>query len=445
MISLPSRINRLGLLLKHPHPTREKIADFQSRQLSKLLRHACRHVPYYRDLFSSKGFNPDDISSIEDLSAIPLTSKDDLRNRPLEDILSNRSSLARMIKRKTSGSSGKPFTIYRTSLEDHLLNLFRIQVRREYGWRISDRTVIISETPLVKDNRRFLSFLKKAINLYRSSYIDCYQTDTEIIKELEDIRPDLIIGYPTTLARLASRLLEEGGMEIRPRFITTGGGVMSASIRRLIEEGFSAPVFDIYGAHEFNILAWECPNHNGYHVCENNIILEILTKGKAALPGETGEVVVTGLHSFAMPFIRYRTGDIATMGDEGCSCGSPFSTIEQIQGRIIEYFHLPGGRVIHPYEITGSLVEKEFSWISQHQLIQENVGLVVMRIKPFRPPGREKLDRLQRLGQEKIGEDTRFKVELVKKFTHKPEEKFHSYVCNVKAGFKKTSPEGQKQ
>ena len=212
MISLPSRINTLGLLLKHSHPSREMIADFQSRQLSRLLSHASRHVSYYRDLFSSKGFNPDDISSIEDLSAIPLTSKDDLRNRPLEDILSNRSSFARMVKRKTSGSSGKPFTIYRTSLEDHLLNLFRIQVRREYGWRISDRTVIISETPLVKDNRRFLSFLKKAINLYRSSYIDCYQTDAEIIKELEDIRPDLIIGYPTTLARLAYRLLEEGGI-----------------------------------------------------------------------------------------------------------------------------------------------------------------------------------------------------------------------------------------
>lgn len=431
MISLPGRANALGLLLNHSRLKRQRITAFQSSQLRRLLRHAFRTVPYYRDLFSLHGLSPSDIRSAEDISSVPFTCKDDLRSRPLEDILALGSSPARLVKRKTSGASGKPFTIYRTAFEDHILNLFRMQVRNRYGLRISDRSVIISETPLVKDTRGFLRLLKKALNLYRISYIDCYQDDEEIIKELERIRPDLLIGYPTTLSRLACLLAEQGKKGIQPRFITTGGGVMSSSVRRLIEDGFSAPVFDIYGAHEFNIIAWQCPDNNEYHVCENNLILEIVKDGKAAEPGETGEVVITGLHSFAMPFIRYRTGDLATMGSHSCACGSPFKTIEKIQGRIIEYFHLPQGRVIHPYEITGSLVEKEYSWICQHQLVQENLELVVMRIKTFRIPGKEELDRLQRLGQSKIGKGARFKVELVEEFTLNPGEKFHSYICRL--------------
>lgn len=431
MFLLPSQAHTLVLLLNNSRLERERVAAFQSRQLRRLVRHAFRSVPYYRDLFSQHGLIPTDIRSAEDISSVPFTSKDDLRNRPPQDILAHGSSPSRMVKRKTSGSSGKPFTIYRTTFEDHLLNLFRIQVRKKYGLRISDRAVIISETPLDKDTLSFLSLLKNALKLYRTSFIDCYQDDSEIVKELEIIRPDLIIGYPTTLARLACLFSREKKAGIGPRFITTGGGVMNATTRRLIEEGFSAPVFDIYGAHEFNIIAWQCPENNAYHVCENNLILEILKDGKAAAPGETGEVVITGLHTFAMPFIRYRTGDLATMGNSSCACGSPFKTIENIQGRIIEYFHLAGNRVLHPYEITRSLVENEFSWICQHQVVQEKDDLVIMRIKPFHPPNKEQLEQLQRFGQEKVGKNTRFKVELVDAFTLNPGEKFHSYICPI--------------
>ena len=441
MISLPGRAYTLGMLLNTSGLEREKITSFQTRHLNRLAWHAFHTVPYYRDLFALHGLSPSDIRSAEDLSSVPFTSKDDLRNRPLEDILARGTSPARLVKRKTSGSSGKPFTIYRTAFEDHLLNLIRIQVRKKYGLRISDRAVIISETPQVKNTRSFLSLLKQTLNLYRTSCIDCYQDDGAIVKELERIRPDLIIGYPTTLARLGSLLSGEKQGGIRPRFITTGGGVMSASARRLIEDGFSAPVFDIYGAHEFNIIAWQCPESGDYHVCENNLILEVIKDGKAAAPGETGEVVITGLHTFAMPFIRYRTGDIATMGSQSCACGSPFKTIGQIQGRIIEYFHLAGNRVLHPYEITRSLAENEFSWICQHQLVQEKDDLVIMRIKPFHPPGNENLQRLQRLGQEKVGENTRFKVELLEEFPLNPGEKFHSYVCKVRAAQDRNSGE----
>ncbi len=80
--------------------------------------------------------------------------------------------------------------------------------------------------------------------------------------------------------------------------------------------------------------------------------------GRPAAPGERGEVVLTALHSFAMPFIRFRLGDIVTKGDSHCACGQPFATIRSVQGRMFDYFPLPDGRLVHPYEIIAILSEQ---------------------------------------------------------------------------------------
>ncbi len=415
-----------GVLLRQGRTTREGLLDFQSRQLRRLVRHAHGRVPYYRRLFEQNGLHPDDIRGTGDLSAIPVTSKGDLRNLPLGDILSGGARPGRLVKRMSSGSSGMPFTIWRSFFEDHLIHLFRVRACTGYGMRASDRLVVIAETPSFRDDRRLMSRCKNVLGLFRTAHIDCYLEEGQILGELVRIRPDIVAGYPSTLAALATGA---NPGRIRPRLALTGGGVMTAAMRRRIEEGFACPVFDVYGAHEFNILAWECPLHGAYHVCEGNVILEILKDGRPAAPGEAGEVIATGLHTLAMPFIRYRTGDVATRGGAGCACGAPFATIGEIQGRTIDYFHLAGGRKVHPYLITAELVREECAWICQHQLVRESGNRVVLRIRPFRPPRGEEIERLRRAGQEKVGPGARFSVELVQAFACEPGKKFPPYVC----------------
>ena len=442
MIIRGGRLRALSTIAAQNRLTKAEIHNFQNRQLRRLVTRAYSKSDFYRQLFKSHGLKPDDIRTVKHLPLIPLTSKDDLRGTPLKNVLTLSARPDCLIRRKTSGSSGKPFTIYRTPLEDHLLNLFRIRVRQGYGMRISDNIATIRELRLVQDKFSILTSVKKALNLYTTTIIDCYSDDSEIISSLESIQPQIITGYPSTLARIGSIFENRRRIGISPRFVTTGGGVMTAAMRRRIEDGFQVPVFDLYGSHEFNILAWECPDHHGYHVSENNVILEILKDGQPAGPGESGEVVATGLHTLAMPFIRYQTGDIATRGHENCLCGSSFSTIENIQGRTIDYFKLAGGKVMHPYEITAHLIGAENSWISQHQMVQETETDIVLKIKPCLIPGNDDLVRLQHLGQEKLGRNIVFRVELVNDFKHQAGQKFNPYISLVNQNAVRKDSEG---
>ena len=101
------------------------------------------------------------------------------------------------------------------------------------------------------------------------------------------------------------------------------------------------------------------------------MIVEVFEGRSSARPGEVGEVVATRLHAFAMPFIRYRLGDLVTQGDAPCACGAPFSTIFTVQGRMLDYFPLANGRLFHPYELVMIILEHGGGWIGQYQLTQE--------------------------------------------------------------------------
>src|SRR5207247_9280167 len=103
------------------------------------------------------------------------------------------------------------------------------------------------------------------------------------------------------------------------------------------------------------------------------IFLEIVQGKRPVNESESGEVVGTDLHSFAMPIIRYRLGDMVTKGSESCRCGQPFSTIRALRRRMRDYFVLPGARMLHPYEVAIAVgVERVMTpWVREFQITQE--------------------------------------------------------------------------
>src|SRR5205814_6347866 len=140
------------------------------------------------------------------------------------------------------------------------------------------------------------------------------------------------------IARIAQGIIENGGRpEIRPRLITTGAEVQTPRMRKQIAEAFRAPVYNVYGAHEFNLLAWECCKTGLMHTCDDLLVLEVIRGDKPAAAGERGEVVCTSLHSYAMPFIRHRLDDVAMRGPDACPCGAPFGVFAQVLGRMFDH------------------------------------------------------------------------------------------------------------
>lgn len=417
---------------RHPLASRSDIVAFQNRKLRSLVSQAYVNVRHYRELLARAGIEPEDIETVDDLQLIPLTSKDDLRIRPMQETLSTGADASKLVALMTSGSSGKPFTICRSALEEHLINMFRLRALHQVGVRMSDRIARVRETPLGVLKRGLVGRTRLALGIYRDYHINCFQPIDDIIRSLERLRPDVISGYPSLLGHMAASQSKATLSRLKPRLLLAGGELLSPTVRSMIEVGFGAPLLDLYGSCEFNLLAWQCPQGGVYHVCEDNLIVEILRDGRPVAEGEAGEVVATGLHSYTMPFIRYLTGDIATKGSDTCTCGQPFSTLSNIQGRAVDYFCLPGKRYVHPFEITGPLIEHEGEWVFQHQMIQEAEDAVTLKIAPVRNPYPKELERLKNLGEQRLGPLVKFTIELVEGFPLRPGKKFSPYVNMLK-------------
>jgi phenylacetate-coenzyme A ligase PaaK-like adenylate-forming protein len=125
---------KTGITLRtHPRVTRERILQYQIQQLSRLVVHAYDNVPYYRRLFDRHKLKPHDIRSLADLQAIPVTGKNDLRSLPEEDIIARGIDFRQLLAFRTGGSSGEPFTIRRTPLEQRLLRALRVRAMKDMG------------------------------------------------------------------------------------------------------------------------------------------------------------------------------------------------------------------------------------------------------------------------------------------------------------------------
>ena len=381
-----SRLHRIRrtvhALRRHPRASRGSIVAFQSECLRDLVRHAYENVPYYRALFDRHQIHPRAIQGVDDLAKIPISSKGDLRAQP-RAVIARGLDPARLRTSVTSGSSGEPFEIRRTLLEHNLLHLFQWRARRQLGQRSGDRIARILQPHSVRrrDNR-LVGTMIEIFGIEHNLHLSLAEAPQTLFERLRAFRPDIVIGFAGVLTRLATEAEAALPDGVSPRLVLSESEVLTPAMRVRIRSGWRAPVYELYASHETRLIGWECPSQGGLHTCDDAVILEVLRDGRPVGMGERGEVVVTALHSYAMPFIRYRLGDIVTRGEQSCPCGLRFGTIRTIQGRMLDFFHLPGGRWVHPYEILEGIANDRIEWISQHQLVQERVDRIVLSFVP---------------------------------------------------------------
>jgi phenylacetate-CoA ligase len=426
LISGLGLVSRYYSLLRRHNLRREMIVDFQARRLRRLIKHAYANVPYYRNLFDRNGIKPADIQTVDDLPNIPITTKEELRSLPANEVLASSVDPKSLIVRRTSGSTGEPFSIRRTWLEERILGMHRLRSMHDVGLRINDRmgSVVLVRPVHIRDSQLIMKILQ-AFGLYRQSQINCLLPPEEILSILRNLSPDILAGLPGVIFRLSQIIDVKDRLTLRPRFIVVGGEVLAPHMRHQISRAFDVSVFDFYSSHEFNLIAWECKDTHELHTCDDSVIVEVLKDDRTVAEGERGELVGTGLHSFAMPFIRYRLGDLVTKGSETCPCGQPFSTIRSVQGRMLDYFPLPGDKIIHPYEIILILVRNPLAyWIQQYRLIQEQLDRIVLEVVPHPTPSSEEIRKLEEYIRPSLGQNVEFKVLLVPEIKFEPNGKF---------------------
>ena len=418
-------LGTLGSLLRHPRRPRATIVDFQAQRLRRVVTHAYEHVPYYRRRFDAQGLRAGDLRMPTDLGALPITSKADLRAQTLEDITARGVDPGRLIVHTTSGSSGEPFTIRRTWLEERVLGAFRRRALHEFGMRATDRLALVglAHQPHPRD-RQLPQRLASAMGLYRRQQISCLRPPADILQAVRDARPDIVSAYPGVLSRLADVLEDQGRPAPPLRFIVSAGEVLDPDLRRRVCERFGAPVFEVYASFELALIASQCRETGLLHVCDDNVVVEVLRDGRPAKPGEPGEIVVTSLHAYAVPFVRYRLGDLVTRGPDACPCGAPFSTIASVQGRVLDYLSLPDGRLLHPYEIVTHLPRGPDTWIRRCCIVQDRVDRIVLQIVTRRAPQSDEPADLRRTLAPVLGPGVELTVDLVTDIEPDPSGKF---------------------
>jgi phenylacetate-CoA ligase len=403
----------LGLLLGR-RPPREAIRAYQDARLRRVVAHAAERVPYYQRLFARHGVHATDVRGLDDLPRLPTTERRDIQSASAPDLVARGLDPERLRVRRTSGSSGMPILIRRTWLESQTGTVFQLPVLRDLGVRPTDRRAGVG---LGRSRPARLGDLPRRVvqraGLYRSTLIDCRLDPEAIADALARVGPDVILGYPGVLVRVAQAVTRRRRPGLAPRLVLTGAEMLAPGMRRQIAEGFGAQVLDWYGSHESGLIAWECRRAGGYHVWAPGVALEVLVDGRPAAPGETGEVVVTSLRAFAMPFIRYRLGDLVVQGDEACACGAPFATIREIRGRMLDYVELGDGRRLHSYAVSQPLLDDAGAWLGQYQLTQEARDRLRLSIVPMREPTPAELDRVRRTLGALLGPEVTVDIRLV--------------------------------
>ena len=336
----------------------------QERQIRRLVDHAWRSVPFYRRLWEEAGFRPGDLRSREDLGRIPLTDRRQWQDGG-DELLARGARRGRLVAARSSGSSGVPITVMRTRAEAWVHGFVHWRMYRALGNRVTDRRVSIGI--LRGGGRKWY----RRLGLFPMEMLDVRRPVPAIVESLRRARPDILIACSSVASLVADELAADGGPAVRPRLVVTWGDTTTPELEATIGRVFAAPVVDFYGSHEARMIALQCRATGLYHLYENQTAVEVLRDGEPAREGEEGEVVVTALWSYAMPFIRYRQGDLVTLGPTPCPCGAPVRTLVSIEGRILDRIPVPGGGALHPYAVIRPIIER-VPWVRRFQFVQES-------------------------------------------------------------------------
>jgi phenylacetate-CoA ligase len=361
---------------------RDRIRALQDERLRRLVRYANENVPFYRSLFERHGLQPEDIQSTEDLVKLPVLTRRLVREN-LHQIRDTRFSRRQLRALCTGGSTGEPLEFYRA--KDDIACRDAAAGLRAFGWagyELGMKCAWFTESPLYEASLRRLARVAKAFS-QRVTVFDACQLSVDnlphLAKRLEGFDGGFIRGYPTAIYLLARFIESEGKSRIRPKAIITSGEALHGSQKALLSRVFECDVFSCYRSNELNMIAGQCPVLSGYHISAENVIVEIVDdEGTPVRPGQEGRILVTNLHSHAMPFIRYEMGDVGVGTDAGCPCGRGLPLLTAVSGRVTDVVRTPSGTTIPgvalPLNSLASL------GVDQFQVVQDTLDRVTVKI-----------------------------------------------------------------
>ena len=363
--------------------SREQLEEYQLEQLSKLLHHAYENVPYYRRVFDERGLKPKDIQDFKDLQQLPYLTKEIIQNN-LPDLVARNYPKSKLQYVTTGGSTGIPMGFYHE--KNGIANewAFMLTQWTRVGFKIGDRCVVLRGNVVDSASKgKFWEYDPVNKNLILSSYHLTDENMPKYIKKIREFKPDFFQAYPSAITLLA-KFMKENDIEPFPsiKAVLCGSENLYSWQREVLEEVFQCRVDSWYGHTEQAVLAGECEKSTYYHIFSEYGLVELIGKDGKPVTDESvmGEIVATGFNNFAMPFIRYRTNDLAVLTNVKCECGRNYSLLKKVEGRLQELVVTKDRRFITLTALIFAQHFEAFSKVKEMQLVQEEEGEITVKI-----------------------------------------------------------------
>ncbi len=407
-----------------------EIKDIQKQNIRRLLRHAVSTSPFYSKLYGAT-----DVNELlrKDFSSLPTTNKQmimdsldevitypHVKRKALEHHLSTTQAGTKYLNEftviHTSGSSGRIGLFTYDSLAWDTLKAMVLARCTNFQVRIPRmRMAFVGITDGHYAGVTIASDVPRLLAAYE--HVSVNEPIASMVQRLNRFQPDDLRGYPTGLSMLAREKLA-GRLDISPKKIVSSAEPLDDTTRNIVQEAFGITPYNFYAASEAIGMAQDCSEHQGLHVFNDNVIIEIVDDdGNPVQPGESGHVVLTNLFNLCQPLIPYQMKDIAAYAEEPCDCGSPFPLLKSISGRSEEVLWVEDGKgrheALHPSVFIEFFVpglrrlqvhQRERNRLKLHVVAEGDIESILTSVE-------ERMNRI--LAAKKLQEMVSFEVEFV--------------------------------
>ena len=367
----------------------DRLLEGQLGQIALLLRHFNTTTPFYTERLKALGYDPSRALNFDWFRQIPPLTRSDIQSAGAAlHSTSVPKDHGRILRSSSSGSTGRPVTAKKTDINQTFHKALNL---RNHLWHKRD---LGAKFATIRGYDHGVAMAPQG--RHQKSWTTVYQTGPSIMlnsahctlgEQLHWIakeRPPYILSYPTNFHALALRCEASGIKMPWLKSLVTFSEALSPGQRGVIERVMGVTVEDMYSAAEVSMIAVQCPEQPlHYHVQSENVLVEVVDDdGAPCAVGETGRVLVTDLHNFAMPFIRYEIGDLAQFGPP-CACGRGLPVLQRIFGRVRNMLYLKSGEQLFPD--IAALHLHEIGPLRQYQMIQKSYDEIEMRLILSRP------------------------------------------------------------
>lgn len=419
--------------------TPEALFAEQARQLRLLFGHAAKTVPFYQRRFAEAGVDPNTEVTRETLNRLPTLSRPDLQGAGDEiNTTALPKSHGKTHEIETSGSTGRAVRMLGTQITSVF---WRACVMREHFWQGRDLSGKLAAirwarkgVAMPPHGARGETWGPASGAIYPTGPALLLNIASELPEQvawLQTEAPDYLISFPSNLMALAKHCIERDIRFANLKQVMTVGETVSDQARNLVRQAWDVSLKDSYSCEEAGYLTIQCPDHDVYHIQSENVLVEVVDdEGKACEAGEVGRVLITSLHNFATPLIRYELGDYAEVGGQ-CSCGRGLPVIRRIVGRQRNRFVRPDGASLFPYFGNHDDYEAITSAIQRFQFVQKSLEELELRLVVSEPVSPEQEERIRALIVKNLGFKIRVTLSYHDEIPLSPRGKYEEFISEI--------------